>query len=80
MAYLGVQFDSEKMEKTVTPERILELKEALERFILKEVATKSELQSIAHKLLWASMCVVSSRIFVYCIISDSKNWRNIITQ
>jgi hypothetical protein len=72
MAYLGVQFDSEKMEKTVTPERILELKEALERFILKEVATKSELQSIAHKLLWVSTCVVNSRIFVSRIISDIK--------
>ena len=70
MPYLGVQFDTIKMEKTVTPERMQELRTALDHFIVKEVATKSELQSITHRLLWVSTCVTNSRIFVSRLSSE----------
>ena len=72
MAYLGVQFDTETMEKLVTPEKLDELEPELERFSTFEVVTKSQLQSITHKLLWVSSCVQNSRIFLSRMISEIK--------
>ena len=52
MEYLGVEFDSVAMEKRVTMTRVQELDSALDEWLVKVHATKRELQSILHKLLW----------------------------
>lgn len=58
------------MEKRVTRAKILELDQALDEWLVKKRATKRELQSILHKLLWIVNCVKHSRIFVSRIIAE----------
>ena len=72
LEYLGVEFDSIAMEKRVTKSRIRELDHALDEWLVKERATKRELQSILHKLLWIVNCVKNSRIFVSRIIGELR--------
>ena len=72
MPYLGIQYCTETMTKTVTPERLIDLEAELDMFCIKTKASKTELESILHKLLWVSVCVKSSRVFVSRIISAMK--------
>ena len=70
--YLGVEFDSIAMEKRVTRSKINELNVALDEWLAKERASKRELQSILHKLLWIVNCVKHSCIFVSRIIGEMR--------
>ena len=72
MEYLGVEFDSVAMEKRVTMARVQELDSALDEWLVKIHATKRELQSILHKLLWIVSCVKNSRLFVSRIIAELR--------
>ena len=72
MEYLGVEFDTVLMEKRVTKARLQELDSALNEWLVKVVATKRELQSILHKLLWVVSCVQNSRVFVSRIIGEIR--------
>ena len=72
MEYLGIEFDTIAMEKRVTPAKLTELDTALDEWLVKVKATKKELQSILHRLLWVVSCVNNSRVFVSRIISELK--------
>ena len=72
MEYLGVEFNSVTMEKRVTMARVQELDSALDEWLVKIHATKRELQSILHKLLWIVSCVKNSRLFVSRIIAELR--------
>ena len=72
MPYLGIQYCSETMTKSVTPERLSDLESELDLILLKSKVSKRELESILHKLLWVSTCVKSSRVFVSRIIAAMK--------
>ena len=72
MMYLGVVFDTIKLELRVDLDKCAELKFELEQWIRKTVATKAELQSILGKLLWVSKAVRHSRVFVARIINEIK--------
>ena len=68
MTYLGIQFNTLKLEMSVNESKCSELKFELLKWSRKTVATKAELQSILGKLLWVSRAVRYSRCFVLRII------------
>ena len=72
MTYLGIQFNSIKLEMSINQEKCSELKFELLKWSRKTVATKSDLQSILGKLLWVSRAVKYSRCFVMRIIAEVK--------
>ena len=51
MPYLGIQYCSITMTKSVTPERLNELEMCLDFTLEKKKVTKAELESLVHKLL-----------------------------
>ena len=61
ITYLGVQFDSTKMEMSVPPEKLAEIKEEIRRWEKKTTITKKELQSILGKLFWVAKVVRFAR-------------------
>ena len=64
MVYLGVEFDSIKMEMRIGEDKYLELRSDLLSWSRKTVASKQEIQSILGKLMWVSRAVRHSRAFV----------------
>ena len=61
MPYLGVQFDTCKMEMSVPPDKLSEVREDLEKWKRKTTTTKKELQQLLGSLFWISRCVRFSR-------------------
>ena len=74
LIYLGVEFDSVKMEMRIGSEKCLELKSDLITWCRKTVATKQEIQSILGKLMWVSRAVKFSWAFICRVISEVKNF------
>ena len=72
MTYLGLEFDSVKLELRVNPDKCRELSSELQRWIIRTVACKSELQSLLGKLIWVSKAVQFSRVFVSRIINEIR--------
>ena len=72
LTYLGIEFDTRKLEMRVNDSKCQELKFELQKWSKKTVATKSDLQSILGKLLWVSRAVKFSRCFVLRIIAEIK--------
>ena len=72
MLYLGVEYDTIKMEMRIGQDKCKELKDDLKTWYRKTVATKQELQSILGKLMWISRAVRHSRAFINRIISEIK--------
>ena len=72
MTYLGIEFDSVKMELRVSADKCAELKLDLSSWLRKTVATKSDLQSILGKLIWVSKAIKYSRVFAQRIINEIK--------
>jgi hypothetical protein len=64
MEFLGVEFNVQKMTMSVTPERIIEIKQLIHLWLSKTKATKRQLQSLIGKLQFISKCVRPGRIFV----------------
>ena len=74
MIYLGVGFDTEKICIFVDSDKITELMGVIFRWFIKTTAKEFELQSILGKLLWVSKAVCHSRIFVSCIIAETRKF------
>ena len=72
LTYLGVEFDTVKLEMRINSEKCQELSFELIKWARKTVATKADLQSILGKLLWISRVVKFSRCFVIRIIDEIK--------
>ena len=64
MTFLGVQFDTENLTLTITPDRLAEIQALLTCWEGKEKATRLELQSLLGKLQFAAGFVRPGRIFV----------------
>ena len=62
--FLGVLFDSISQTMQVTPDRMVEIKDLVDSWLLKKRATKQELQSLIGKLSFITKCVFGSRIFI----------------
>ena len=72
MTFLGIQFDSAKMTMEVTPERLEEIRQELQRWIGKRRATRKEIQSLAGKLQFIAKCCKHGRCFMSRILSVLK--------
>ena len=72
MTYLGIEFDSVKLEMRVNESKCAELSSELQKWCRKTVATKTEIQSILGKLMWVAKAVKFSRCFVLRIIAEVK--------
>ena len=57
MLYLGVEFDSVRMEMRIDKIKCKELRNDLITWARRTVATKQEIQSILGKLMWVSRAV-----------------------
>ena len=70
MTFIGVLFNSQDLTLSVTPERVKEILELVNIWLLKSTATLKELQSLIGKLSFIASCVHSSRIFIARLL----NW------
>ena len=75
LTYLGIEFNSEKLEMSINSTKCQELTQELKKWSRKTVATKSDLQSILGKLLWVSRAIKFSRCFVLRIIAELKKFK-----
>ena len=71
--FLGVTFDSKTMTMEVTQERIGEILGELNTWLVKESATRKEVESLIGKLQFASKCIKPGRTFIARLILWLKN-------
>ena len=64
MTFLGLQFDTENLTLTITPDRLAEIQALLTYWEGKDKATRLELQSLLGKLQFVAGCVHPGRIFM----------------
>ncbi|MEW8546060.1 MAG: reverse transcriptase domain-containing protein [Candidatus Thiodiazotropha sp.] len=74
MTFIGILFNTEKMTIEVTPERLIEIKILLSRWLNKQTASIKEIQSLLGKLNFVASCVRPGRIF----ISRMLKWLKIL--
>ena len=73
MPYLGVLFDTVKMEMRVPPEKLEEIRIELSSWSRKTTATKRTLQQLLGKLFWVSRCVRFSRPFMGRLLAQLRS-------
>ena len=73
LEFLGNTADTEKMTIEVSPSRITELTELLQKWLHKKYYTKKQLQSLVGKLSFVTNCVRPGRIFLSRIIEKMTN-------
>ena len=64
MPFLGVRFDTVKLQMSVPPEKLEEVREELNLWSRKSTATKKSMQHLLGNLFWISRCVRFSRPFM----------------
>ena len=64
MPYLGIQFDTVKMQMSIPPDKLAEVREEVTLWKQKKSASKKSLQQLLGKLFWVSRCVQFSRGFM----------------
>ena len=72
MVYLGVHFDTEKMEMSVPAEKLSELKAEIDKWARKTTITKKELQGLLGRLFWIAKVVRFSRIFMGRLLAQLR--------
>ena len=72
--FLGILFNTITMTMQITEERLSEIKNILEVWIDKEVATLKEIQSLLGKLNFAASTVRAGRVFVSRLINTLKQF------
>ena len=77
MPYLGIEFDTLKLEMRVTPEKLAEVREDLGMWVRKSTATKKTLQQLLGKLFWISRCVRFSRPFMGRLLQQLRSMYNL---
>lgn len=70
MIFLGILFNTITMTVEITPDRLIEIKNLVERWLGKERASLREIQGLLGKLNFVCCCVHPSRVFVNRIL----NW------
>ena len=70
MPYLGVQFDTVKMQMSIPAEKVTEVRDDISSWSRKTKATKKGLQQLLGKLFWVSRCVRFSRIFMARLLNQ----------
>ena len=74
--FLGILFNTIMMTLQITPERLQEIRNLLEQWLKKDVATIRELQSLLGKLNFAASTVRAGRIFISRLINCIREFPN----
>ena len=64
MPFLGVNFDTVRLEMSIPPAKLSEVQEEVSLWQRKTKTTKKTLQQLLGKLMWVSKCVRFSRPFM----------------
>ena len=73
MVFLGIHFDTEKMEMSVPVDKLTELKAEIEKWARKTTITKREMQSLLGRMFWVAKVVRFSRIFMGRLLSQLRD-------
>ena len=76
MPYLGVQFDTVEMTKSILPERVEDLDSQLLHFINSKNCSRKNIESLMGKLFFVSSCVASSRVFTFRLMAFLRAFPN----
>ena len=72
MEYLGVEFNSVTLTKSIPPAKMAQLKDTLFTWLSKKTCTKRQLQSLCGQLLWVARCVQHSRCFISRLLAGLR--------
>ena len=72
MPFLGVNFDTVRLEMSIPPDKLAEVGEEVSLWERKTKCTKRTLQQLLGKLFWVSKCVRFSRPFMGRLIGQLK--------
>ena len=64
MIFLGKQFDSVNMSISIPADKLTEIKQIIEKLLLKKTVTRKKLESIIGKLSYIADCIRSARLFI----------------
>ena len=73
MPFLGVNFDTVRLEMSIPAEKLEEVREEVSLWENKTKATKKTLQQFLGKLFWVSRCVKFSRPFMGRLLGQLKS-------
>ena len=68
MTFIGILFNTDKMTKQITEQRLNEIKLLLRLWLNQEKASLKDIQSLIGKLNFAACCVRQGRIFISMLI------------
>ena len=68
LQFLGITFDSTKMTMEISKEKMLEIQQELETWLLRTTARRKEAESLIGKLQFLAKCVRAGRIFISRLI------------
>jgi hypothetical protein len=64
MIFLGKQFDSVNMSISIPADKLTEIRQIIEKLLLKKTITRKKLESIIGKLSHIADCIRSARLFI----------------
>ncbi len=64
MVFLGVLFDTDKLTLEITPDRLVEIEQDLDRWLVMTHCTRHDIQELLGKLNFVASCVRPARIFM----------------
>ena len=70
LEFLGITFDSETMTMEISSQKLAEIKQEVNTWLLKTSAKRREVESLIGKLQFVAKCIRASRIFLSRLI----NW------
>ena len=73
MPFLGVQFDTVKLEMSVPPDKLEEVREEVRSWLKRTTLTKKGLQQLLGRLFWISRCVRFSRPFMGRLLQQLRD-------
>ena len=72
MPFLGINFDTIKLEMSIPAGKLAEVREEVSLWMKRNTATKKTLQQLLGKLFWVSKCVKFSRPFMGRLLGQLK--------
>ena len=73
ITFLGVMFDSQRMEMSVPPDKVTEIKAEIRKWLKKTTISKRELQSLLGKLFWVAKVVKYARAFMGRLLDQLRS-------
>ena len=73
LEFLGITFDSETMTMEISKTKLEEIKQELQTWLLRTLATRREVESLVGKLQFVAKCVRAGHIFLSRLIQWIRN-------